>query len=139
LDKARKLGWLRRDIDWAKPSKPGQQSHHDVGDSRMVVATVHVPRVGPRKPEASFSGLLSNSGVRYRRLRIAEARLLYLCAAIREHHDSMKVHSSMALPMSCVWLRSERSSTIFLSNFFDVWPRTRESKAALSCPQRGYG
>jgi hypothetical protein len=94
LDKARKLGWLRRDIDWAKPSKPGQQSNHDVGDSRMVVATVQVPRVGPRKAEASSSGLLSNSGVRYRRLRIAEARLLYLCAAIREHHEGSLINGT---------------------------------------------
>jgi len=95
LDEARKLGWLRRDIDWVQPSRPGQQSnHHDDVGSRMVVATVQVPRVGPRKPEASSSGLLSNSGVRYRRLRIAEARLLYLCAAIREHREGSLIHGT---------------------------------------------
>jgi hypothetical protein len=94
LDEARKLGWLRHDIDWVKPSKLGQQSNHDVGDSRMVVATVQVPRVGPRKQEASSSGLLSNSSVRYWRLRIAEARLLYLCAAIREHHEGSLINGT---------------------------------------------
>jgi hypothetical protein len=60
----------------------------------MVVATIQVPRVGPRKPEASSSGLLSNSCVRYQRLRIAEARLLYLCAAIHEHHEGSLINGT---------------------------------------------
>ncbi len=36
---------------------------------------------------ASSSGELSNAGIRYRRLLIAEARLLYFSAAIRQHHE----------------------------------------------------
>ena len=86
LQAARRIGWYRRDIDWVKPSQRcGPQE--DGSDSRMALAAVQVPRVGPRKKEASSSGMVCNSTVRHRRLRIAEARLLYLCAAIREHHE----------------------------------------------------
>jgi hypothetical protein len=70
----------------------------------MVWATDQVPRLGPRKEEASSWGLLSNRAVslpgpavRYRRLRIAEARLLYLCAAIREHQEGSFSHGRASL------------------------------------------
>ena len=78
---ARQLGWFRRDVDWVK------QARSELPSKRMVSITVQVPRQGTTKQSASSLGMLSNAGVRYRRLMIAEARMLYLCAAIREHHE----------------------------------------------------
>ena len=83
LEAARLVGWIRRDVDWIKDNARQQVSKAHA----TVASTVHVPRHGPRRLVASSSGHLSNSGIRYRRLLIAEARQLYLSAAIRQHHE----------------------------------------------------
>ena len=86
LKAARVVGWMRRDIDWVKGA--GSWKKSGGGQARATEeATVHVPARGPSKKFASSSGELSNAGIRYRRLLIAEARLLYLSAAIRQHHE----------------------------------------------------
>ena len=89
LQAARVVGWIRRDIDWTKKAfnKPsgGQE------ESPTVSTTVQVPARGPKRKVASSSGDLSNSGIRHRRLMIAQARALYLCAAIRQHHEGSLV------------------------------------------------
>jgi len=84
LQAARVMGWVRRDVDWTKnackESGGGQAS-------ATVTTSVQVPARGPKRQFASSSGELSNSGIRYRRLLLAQARSLYLCAAIRQHHE----------------------------------------------------
>jgi hypothetical protein len=84
LQAARVVGWVRRDVDWTKnafkESGGGQAS-------ATVTTAVQVPARGPKRQFASSSGELSNSGIRYRRLLLAQARSLYLCAAIRQHHE----------------------------------------------------
>jgi hypothetical protein len=83
LHACKTVGWIRTDIDWIKGASKAS------GMDGQVKATVHVPARGPVKLAASSSGQLTNAGIRHRRLLIAEARLLYLSSAIRQHHEGL--------------------------------------------------
>ena len=84
LEAARVVGWVKgRDFDWVKRSRGDAAP----ADGATVTTAVRVPSRGPYKQVASSSGQISNSGIRYRRLVLAQARLLYLSAAVRSHHE----------------------------------------------------
>jgi len=84
LEAARVVGWVKgKDFDWVKRSRCDAAP----ADGATVTTAVQVPSRGPYKQVASSSGQISNSGIRYRRLVLAQARLLYLSAAVRSHHE----------------------------------------------------
>ena len=89
LEAARVVGWVKgNDFDWIKRGR--------ISDGATYATTVQVPKRGPLKLVASSSGAVSNAGVRYRRLLVAQARLLYLSAAVRSHHEALPGKDSPA-------------------------------------------
>ena len=93
LQAARAVGWIRSDVDWSRGR----------GKGATVSTAVQVPARGPKRKVASSSGDLTNAGIRYRRLMVAQARVLYLSAAIRQHHEgSLDSDRPQALRLAAV-------------------------------------
>ena len=86
LEAARAAGWIKgNDYDFVKHRSILEDSEA----TGTATATVQVPKRGPSKLVASSSGMLSNAGIRHRRILLARARLLYLSAAVRSHHEAL--------------------------------------------------